>query len=493
PLKFVVTNNSTGQTTSNNNQPATFNVQLPSQGPSTTVLYTIQVTDAANCTLTTNNFPITTTGPLPLQIANVQCSPTYTANCAGCGAVSYGWTAVGTATISGAANNSSVLMTPGQATLTVTGTQGTCSTTISQPVSISTPITPAITQSDPCQNQVVLSAAPAGNYTYRWYENIVPPAPPASPPPPTQVGQQIVITATDNGASFILEVVDPQSGCSFPSAAKTVQVVGPITASVSAPLVCDNGKPFTLTSSTGSANPPSPTYVWKLNGTVIANASGPTLQQTSEGTYEVDINQSGCPASATIQIIKAPIPIGSLPPVAVICSDPDNHDPTTKTVLLNPGVFTTYNWFKNEVQLDTTTQTYTAKSPGIYRVDLTNVIGCLNGNTINVINDCEPVVTGPNVFRPNSLYVDNTGMFSNRVFKLFTFFITDNFEVVVYDRWGEAVFESNDKKFQWNGGYKNNPSQPLPGGTYVYLVRYVSSFHPDQGVQEQRGGVVLLR
>jgi len=63
----------------------------------------------------------------------------------------------------------------------------------------------------------------------------------------------------------------------------------------------------------------------------------------------------------------------------------------------------------------------------------------------------------------------------------------------VYNRWGEPVFEAKDKNFLWNGGYNNNLSQPLPGGTYVYLVRYVSTFHPDQGVQEYRAGVVLLR
>jgi gliding motility-associated-like protein len=64
---------------------------------------------------------------------------------------------------------------------------------------------------------------------------------------------------------------------------------------------------------------------------------------------------------------------------------------------------------------------------------------------------------------------------------------------VIFNRWGEPVFESKDKNFKWNGGYNNNTGQPLPGGTYAYVLRYVSSFHPDQGVLEQRGGVVLLR
>jgi gliding motility-associated-like protein len=102
-------------------------------------------------------------------------------------------------------------------------------------------------------------------------------------------------------------------------------------------------------------------------------------------------------------------------------------------------------------------------------------------------------VTAPNAFRPAST-VSVGPTFPNQTFYVFSFFIEDsNFEAVIYDRWGEVVYESTDRNFKWNGGYKNNPGQPLAGGTYVYLLRYVSSYHPDQGVQEQRGGVVLLR
>ena len=46
---------------------------------------------------------------------------------------------------------------------------------------------------------------------------------------------------------------------------------------------------------------------------------------------------------------------------------------------------------------------------------------------------------------------------------------------------------------KWNGGYNNDAGNPLPSGAYAYLIQYVSSYRPDQGVQEKRGGVVLLR
>lgn len=475
PLQYLVTNNSSGQATSGSNPSAIFNIQLPSQGSSTTVLYTIQITDNAGCISITNNFSIATTPPIPLSITSPGCGNTITANPAG---YTYSWSSNVVGSIIGSSSLQTVTLQPGQMLLTVTGTDASgCSTSITQQVNISPAIAPAFTQSDPCQNSAVLIAAPVGNYTYRWYEN--------GSVAPTQIGQQIVVTLADNGLPFILEVVDAQSGCTIKSSpAKNASVLGTINASVTATLACNDGKPFTLTAATIAT---SPTYAWLLNGSAIANASSATLQQTSEGTYQVDITQATCKASASIQVSKAPIPQGRLPSGAVICNDPDNHDPKTLTVKLDPGFFSAYNWFKNDVSLTYTARVYTADSQGSYKVDLTNVFGCTNSNKISVTNDCEPIVTGPNAFRPGS------GHNENKNFHLFTFFVTDNFEVVVYNRWGEAVFESKDRNFQWNGSYKNNGGQLLPGGTYVYLVRYVSSFHPDQGVQELRGGVVLLR
>jgi gliding motility-associated-like protein len=81
----------------------------------------------------------------------------------------------------------------------------------------------------------------------------------------------------------------------------------------------------------------------------------------------------------------------------------------------------------------------------------------------------------------------------NKEFFVYSFFITDNFEVAIFNRWGELVFSDTKKDFRWNGGYGNNPGLPAPGGTYSYVIKYQSSFRPEEGIKEQRGGIVLLR
>ena len=83
---------------------------------------------------------------------------------------------------------------------------------------------------------------------------------------------------------------------------------------------------------------------------------------------------------------------------------------------------------------------------------------------------------------------------SNQAFSLLTFFIDDSdFQIYIFNRWGEMIYESSDRRFAWNGGYKNNLSQILPAGTYSYVVRFKSSYRPEDGIQEKRGGVLLMR
>jgi gliding motility-associated-like protein len=83
---------------------------------------------------------------------------------------------------------------------------------------------------------------------------------------------------------------------------------------------------------------------------------------------------------------------------------------------------------------------------------------------------------------------------TNSDFWILTRFIEDDqFKIFIFNRWGEMVFSSTDRFFKWNGGFNNDISRPLPPGTYAYVLQYVSSFRPDEGVKEKRGGVALIR
>jgi gliding motility-associated-like protein len=187
-----------------------------------------------------------------------------------------------------------------------------------------------------------------------------------------------------------------------------------------------------------------------------------------------------------ISVLLAPNTPGSLNAHALICNDPDNTDPATSQVLLDPGAgFTSYTWFRDGVALGVSDPTLIVTEPGTYTVELVNSFGCSSSDQTVVEVECLPKIVVPNAFRPEGL---------NSEFFAYTFFIDDtDFEVLIFSRWGELIFQSTDRLFHWNGGYNNSLSKPLPPGTYAYLIKYKSTYQPERGVQEKRGGVVLLR
>jgi large repetitive protein len=278
-------------------------------------------------------------------------------------------------------------------------------------------------------------------------------------------------------------LVNTVNGCVYSSPAKAVAVTGTITAAVTSTPPCEDGQPFTLTATT---NQTGVTYAWALDGTALTPTTA-SITNTSNGTYKVDVTKGSCKATAQIPILKSPIPEGLLPDRVVVCNDPDNKDSETNHYDLDPGNFATYNWLKNQLSLSYTGRIYTAISEGEYEVELTNTFGCAAKDKTEVRNECIPKIIAPNAFKPSS------SIAPNKEFSVLSFFITDDFEVFIYNRWGEMVYQSNDRYFKWNGGYNNNGGQLLPGGTYAYVIRYVSAFRPDLGKQEQRGGVSLLR
>ncbi|MFZ6011645.1 MAG: PKD domain-containing protein, partial [Bacteroidota bacterium] len=349
---------------------------------------------------------------------------------------------------------------------------GLCDLDTAITVNVMNNVTADFTQSDACADQVTLSATPTGSFTYRWYRNGV----------LTLGGQALVIGTADNNAQYRVEAVSTLSGCVFSSAQKAVQVAGTLDVTVTSTPPCV-GSPFTLTATATQA---SATFAWALNSTTITGQTSATLVDERDGTYTVTASVPGCSVSEDIQITRAPLTAGFLTDTGTICPDPANPDPETREVVLDPGTeFLSYNWFKEEIALGITTPTYTATEAGNYSVDLINLFGCASSDKIQLIEDCTPRVTGPNAFRPGGL---------NKEFFIFTFFIADDdFQVFIFNRWGEMVYQSNDRQFRWNGGYNNNLAQPLPPGTYSYVVKFRSSYRPEEGIQEQHGGVVLLR
>ncbi len=87
----------------------------------------------------------------------------------------------------------------------------------------------------------------------------------------------------------------------------------------------------------------------------------------------------------------------------------------------------------------------------------------------------------PNAFRPNS------DILENRTFMPAGVGVDENrFNLKIYDRWGQLVFESNTPYSPWDGKNKNGDDAPI--GNYVWVTGY----YDIQGYEHNKKGQVLL-
>jgi gliding motility-associated-like protein len=106
--------------------------------------------------------------------------------------------------------------------------------------------------------------------------------------------------------------------------------------------------------------------------------------------------------------------------------------------------------------------------------DMSNIVCCDN---------C-PEYTLPNVITPN-------GDGQNDTFRPFPYRFVESIEMVIYNRWGQVVFETSDPDIGWDGTHKDAGIR-VPDGVYFYVV-LVNTIRLTGIVQfELTGNVTLL-
>ena len=113
-------------------------------------------------------------------------------------------------------------------------------------------------------------------------------------------------------------------------------------------------------------------------------------------------------------------------------------------------------------------------------------MGCLDSTSITISANLGAVYYIPNSFTPD-------GDKYNQIFKpvVSTGISSDGYEMLIFNRWGEIMFESQNINVGWDGSY-GTEGLDCPSGTYTYKI----SFTLNGGLQEKSivtGHVNLLR
>ena len=189
------------------------------------------------------------------------------------------------------------------------------------------------------------------------------------------------------------------------------------------------------------------------------------------GTYSVSVDITspiGCNIKADF---PAWITVRDAPDAGFSYS-PERPSIFNPTVTFRDESFDAHAWqwtFANESISFDQHPTHTFQDTGIKFVQ--QVVFHENGcrDTAEAVIDVIPEITFhlPNAFTPNNDSKNDLYMGAG---------ITDgivDFEMTIWSRWGELVFETNDPGEGWNGRM-NNIGEEMPMGVYVCRVRYVT-------------------
>lgn len=191
-----------------------------------------------------------------------------------------------------------------------------------------------------------------------------------------------------------------------------------------------------------------------FEGPGLNNASyywntGETTQNiyvSETGVYQLIVNDGVCNSTNFLELEVIPSMANYVLTDTVICAD--NF---TLQLPYLPG--TDISWSTGDVLNMTTVY-----ESGLYFVTIGNQCELWSDST-QVTFDCSSDLYVPNAFTP-----DDDGL--NDIFYAEGFGILE-FEMMIFDRWGELIFTSNDLSYGWNGMYRGEKSQI---GVYTYKI-----------------------
>ena len=147
-----------------------------------------------------------------------------------------------------------------------------------------------------------------------------------------------------------------------------------------------------------------------------------------------------------------------------------------KLIELSPGSnYDSYLWSDGSSQEVLATSNY-----GTYSVTVTTPEGCTATDEIKIIEECPYYIWIPNSFTPN-----NDG--KNDEFKIVTENL-ESYQLMIFNRWGELVFQSNISTNAWNGTFKG---KEVAEGIYTYRVKF-SYYEQKNLVNKIKSGSIRL-
>jgi gliding motility-associated-like protein len=207
------------------------------------------------------------------------------------------------------------------------------------------------------------------------------------------------------------------------------------------------------------------------NFTWNTNAKSQKIDVKKQDIYWVDIYNNGCKKRYTTDIFKRTNEAFNFLDKEPICHLESNK------IDLNAGKGMKYTWLPN----GETTEIISADT-GQYTVTKIDQYNCKATKTVVIYELCNARIYIPNAFSPNE---DG----DNPIFKPIGINI-NNYELKIFNRWGEIIFYSQNIINGWDGKYLG---ENVPVGVYPYIIKYSKEATSDKELVVKKGIVNLFR
>jgi gliding motility-associated-like protein len=247
------------------------------------------------------------------------------------------------------------------------------------------------------------------------------------------------------------------------------------TATASATTTVCSGESINFTSSGGG------TYTWDGPVSYNSNLQNPVIDPASvanSGTYTLTVNNGGCTDTAQVNVVVTATPSADAGTDATI--------ELGTSLTLDGSGGTAFNWTpaaglsctncENPVATPVMTTTYCLE---------TSNGSCTSNDCVTItvktpcnVNDALGV---PNAFSPN-------GDGNNDEFCLQGWSeCMDQFSVLIFDRWGEKMFEGYEADFCWDGTFRGKTLDPA---VFVYFIN--ATFSTGESIVK-KGNISIIR
>ncbi len=202
------------------------------------------------------------------------------------------------------------------------------------------------------------------------------------------------------------------------------------------------------------------------------------IRTNQNGNYKLTVTDTlGCTDQKSIELIVSENPVAAFHGL-------DTLEMHAGDVLDAGEGMASYRWSPGD-----TTQSIVINDEGMYTVEMESLFGCTGRDSIYIKLTSDEIPSN-NIFIPNAFSPDGDGL-NDTFMAIATSDYIQKFHMLIFDRWGGEIFESNDIFSGWDGTMHGTP---LPGGMYTYKITY--STYPsfgDYSEQVKLGTMMLVR